>query len=71
MAAQLPVSIRSLFQRKQNLGRPPADEDRGNCFLSLQHHYDACLLRKLLGETTLRIRSLFAFGATNLAALER
>jgi hypothetical protein len=27
--AQFPVSMRSLFERKQNLGGPSADEDRG------------------------------------------
>src|SRR5207249_3541293 len=37
MPAQLPVSIRPLFQRKQNLGCPPADEDRRDHFRWLHH----------------------------------
>jgi hypothetical protein len=35
MAAQLPMSMRPLPKRKQNLGRPPTDKYRRRCFRSL------------------------------------
>ena len=35
VAAQLPVSMRSIFKRKQNLGCPPADKDRRGSLRSL------------------------------------
>jgi hypothetical protein len=48
--------MRSLFQRKQNFGCPPADEDRGNHFASCILFIMLCLRRKGLDETTFRIR---------------
>src|SRR6266478_6344858 len=40
VAAQLPVTIRPLFQRKQNFGCPPADENRRGHFRFLHRLHD-------------------------------